>query len=121
VSIGSVSNVMKELEEQKLQLDQEEGISLRGGEPAAAILTNQLAPEKFSIYTNESWQYIGQDLGLVPEINGNVEILQLFWNDNNDTKQIAPILLVYADLMGSGFCRNIEMAKIILENELNLI
>jgi hypothetical protein len=169
VSIGSVSNVMKELEEQnfilktklkrvlknktqllerwvvayqdvlrprlvkkqmrfaniesvknwqQLQLDQEDGITLWGGEPAAAILTNQLTPGKFSIYTNDSWQNIGQDLGLVPEINGNVEILQLFWNDKNNSKQVAPALLVYADLMGSGFGRNIEMAKVILENEL---
>ena len=106
---------------QQLQLDQEEGITLWGGEPAAAILTNQLAPEKFSIYTNESWQNIGQALGLVPEINGNVEILQLFWNDKKNTKQIVPALLVYADLIGSGYGRNIEMAKVILENELQHI
>jgi len=172
VSIGSVSNVMKELEDlnfmlkaklkrvlknkptllerwvvayqdvlrprlvkkqmrftniesaknwQQLPLDQEEGISLWGGEPAAAILTNQLSPEKFSIYTSESWQNIGQDLGLVPDNNGTVEILQLFWKDNNNAKQVAPALLVYADLIGSGYGRNIEMAKIILENELQHI
>ncbi len=106
---------------QQLQLDQEEGISLWGGEPAAAILTNQLAPEKFSIYTSESWQNMGQDLGLVPDNNGTVEILQLFWKDNNNAKQVAPALLVYADLIGSGYGRNIEMAKIILENELQHI
>jgi len=172
VSIGSVSNVMKELEDlnfilktklkrllknkptllerwvvayqdvlrprlvkkqmrftkiesaknwQQLRLDQEEGISLWGGEPAAAILTNQLSPELFSIYTSESWQNMGQDLGLVPDSNGNVEILQLFWKDNNNAKQVAPALLVYADLIGSGYGRNIEMAKIILENELQHI
>jgi hypothetical protein len=174
VSIGSVSNVMKELEDlnfilktklkrvlknkptllerwvvayqdvlrprlvkkqmrftniesaknwQKLLLDQEEGNSLWGGEPAAAILTNQLSPEKFSIYTNESWQNIGHDLGLVPDNIGTVEILQLFWKDNNNKKerQVAPALLVYADLIGSGYGRNIEMAKIILENELQHI
>jgi len=96
---------------------EEEGITLWGGEPAAAILTNQLIPEKFSIYTTESWQTIGQEIGLVPDNEGTVEILQLFWNDNNNTKQVAPALLVYADLMGSGYGRNIEMAKIILENE----
>lgn len=170
VSIGSVSNVMKELEEQNFILktklkrvlknkpillerwviayqdvlrprlvkkqmrftnidaaknwqhltfnEEEEGITLWGGEPAAAILTNQLIPEKFSIYTTESWQTIGQEIGLVPDNEGTIEILQLFWNDNKNTKQVAPALLVYADLMGSGYGRNIEMAKIILENEL---
>lgn len=106
---------------QQLPLDQEEGISLWSGEPAAAILTNQLSPEKFSIYTSESWQNIGQDLGLVPDNNGTVEILQLFWKDNNNTKQVAPAILVYADLIGSGYGRNIEMAKMILEDELQHI
>ncbi len=169
VSIGSVSNVMKELEEQnfilktklkrvlknkptllerwviayhdvfrprlvkkqmrftklesaknwqQLPLNQEEGITLWGGEPAAAILTNQFSPEKFSIYTDENWQTVGQDLGLVPDNEGTIEILQLFWKDNNNAKQVTPALLVYADLMGSGYGRNIEMAKIILENDL---
>lgn len=172
VSIGSVSNVMKELEDQNfilktklkrvlknktqllerwvvayqdvlrprlvkkqmrftktttaknwksIELDQEEGITVWGGEPAAALLTNQLFPEKFCIYTNESWQNMGLDLELVPDINGTVEILQLFWKNNTNAKQVAPALLVYADLIGSGYGRNIEMAKIILENELQHI
>lgn len=172
VSIGSVSNVMKELDElnflqktklkrvlknkptllerwviayqdvlrprlvkkqmrftkiesaknwQQLPLDQEDGISRWGGEPAAAILTNQLSPEKFSIYTSENLQNIGQELGLVPDINGNVEILQLFWKEKKNAKQVTPALLVYADLIGSGYGRNIEMAKRILEKELKHI
>jgi len=103
---------------QQLSLNQKEGISLWGGEPAAAILTNQLSPGKFSIYTTKSWQSIGQEFGLVPDTNGTVEILLLFWKDINNEKQVAPALLVYADLMGSGYGRNIEMAKIIFENEL---
>lgn len=173
VSIGSVSNVMNELEEQNfilktklkrvlknktqllerwviayqdvlrprlvkkqmrfikpdaiqnwkgLYLDNEEGITLWGAEPAAAILTNLLVPEKFSIYTTQSWQNIGQDMGLVPEVNGKVEILQVFWKQKETVKeQTTPPLLVYADLIGSGYSRNIETAKIILENELQHI
>jgi len=174
VSIGSVSNVMKELEDQnfilktklkrvlknkptllerwviayqdvlrprlvkkqmrftkieaakswqQLALDQEESITLWGGEPAAAMLTNQLTPEKFCIYTSESWQSIGQDLGLVPDIDGNIEVLQLFWkdNENNKSKQVTPALLIYADLIGSGYSRNIETAQIILKNNLQYI
>lgn len=106
---------------QNLQLDNEEGITFWGAEPAAALLTNQFVPEKFTIYTTESWQTIGLELGLVPDNEGAVEILQLFWKDNNNTKQVAPALLVYADLMGSGYGRNLEMAKIILENEIKQI
>lgn len=107
----------------ELYLDNEEGITLWGAEPAATILTNQLVPEKFCIYTTQSWQNIGQDLGLVPDVNGKIEILQAFWKQKEktiDTKTVPP-LLVYADLIGSGYGRNIESAKIILENELQHI
>lgn len=173
VSIGSVSNVMKELEQQtfvlktntkrilknkekllerwvvayqdvlrprlmkkqmrfvkldaiqnwkELYLNNNGGITLWGGEPAAAILTNHLVPEKYSIYTTQNWQNIGQDMGLVPDVNGKVEILQVFWKHNNLTNVITtPPLLIYADLIGSGYSRNVETAKIILENELQHI
>jgi len=105
-----------------LYLDNEEGITLWGAEPAAALLTNQLVPEKFSIYTTQSWQNIGQDIGLVPDVNGKVEVLQVFWKQKQkDNKLTTPPLLVYADLIGSGFSRNIETAQIILENELQHI
>lgn len=174
VSIGSVSNVMNELEEQnfilktkikrvlknktqllerwviayqdvlrprlvkkqmrfiktdalqnwkELYLDNEEGITLWGAEPAAAILTNHLVPEKFTIYTTQNWQNVGQDIGLVPDANGKVEILQAFWKQKETGKNqnTTPPLLVYADLIGSGYSRNIETAQIILENELQYI
>jgi hypothetical protein len=172
VSIGSVSNVMTELEEQNfilktklkrvlknktallerwvvayqdvlrprlvkkqmrfikpdavqtwrnLHLNNDEGVTLWGAEPAAALLTNQLVPEKFCIYTTESWQIPGQDIGLVPDPNGKVEILQIFWKQILDNKQTTPPLLIFADLIGSGYSRNIETAQIILENELQHI
>lgn len=174
VSIGSVSNVMNELEEQNfilktklkrvlknkttllerwvvayqdvlrprlvkkqmrfikpdatqnwkgLYLDNKEGVILWGGEPAAALLTNQLVPEEFSIYTNQNWQNIGRDLGLVPDVNGKMEVLQVFWKQKEQVANCltTPPLLVYADLIGSGYSRNIEIAKLILENELQYI
>jgi len=174
VSIGSVSNVMKELEQQtfvlktntkrilknkekllerwvvayqdvlrprlmkkqmrfvkldaiqnwkELYLNNDGGITLWGGEPAAAILTNHLVPEKLSIYTTQNWQNIGQDMGLVPDVNGKVEILQVFWKRKNvaNDQITTPPLLIYADLIGSGYSRNVEIAKIILENELQHI
>ena len=92
-----------------------------GGEPGAAILTNHLNPEQFTIYTIENWQSLGTIIGLIPDNNGKVEILQWFWkkDDEYSENEIVPPLLVYADLMGSGYGRNIETAKIILENELS--
>ncbi|OAV63588.1 hypothetical protein Barb6XT_03109 [Bacteroidales bacterium Barb6XT] len=163
VSIGSVSNIMSELENQhyilktkkrrilknkpellerwtiayhdvlrprlfkkqmrfvkQLSLDELltlEDTVLWGGEPGAAILTNYLFPEKFALYTTERWQDLGPRIGLVPDNNGSVEVLQQFWEKKDDKKTVPP-LLIYADLMGSGYSRNIETAKIILENEL---
>ncbi len=103
-------------------LNNENEITLWGGEPAAALLTNHLIPDKFSIYTTQSWQNIGQELGLIPDMNGKVEVLQVFWKQNqNENKTYTPPLLVYADLMSGGFSRNIETAQIILENELQHI
>lgn len=91
-----------------------------GGEAGAAILTNHLNPEQFTLYTNENWQSLGPIVGLIPDSNGKVEVLQRFWekDDEYSEKRIVPPLLIYADLMGSGYGRNIETAKIILENEL---
>lgn len=172
VSIGSVSNVMTELEEQnfilktklkrvlnnkpaflerwvvayqdvlrprlvkkrmrftrpdlsktwkEITFDNQSEITLWGGEPAAAILTNQLLPKVFTIYSTQSWQYIGDEMAFVPDPNGKIEILQIFWKQSPDNKQTTPPLLIYADLIGSGFSRNIETAQIILENELQHI
>lgn len=103
-----------------IHLDNSKTVTLWGGEPAAALLTNQLNPEEFSIYTTQSWQTLGQELGLIPDANGKIEILQVFWKSNEPTgiTPITPPLLIYADLIGSGYSRNLEIAKIILENEL---
>lgn len=96
-------------------------IVLWGGEPGAAILTKHIIPEQFTIYTDKNWQDLGSTIGLVPDNNGKVEVLHQFWKKENGKyyeKHIVPPLLIYADLMGSGYGRNIETAKIILENEL---
>ena len=99
------------------------GKGLWGEEPGASLLTNHFSPETFTIYTFESWQNISTELGLIPDETGNVEILQQFWTDesSNNAKQTVSPLLIYADLMQSGFGRNIETAKLILENELPYI
>jgi len=108
---------------QKLPIQKAGGTVLWGGEPAAALLTNYLSPEKFTLYTNGSWQVLVRDLQLLPEDNGNIEVLEMFWNeqDKKEEKHIVPPLLIYADLMGSRIGRNVETAKLILENELSNI
>ena len=92
---------------------------LWGGECAAGILTKNLIPANYTIYTDDTWQSVGKSLKLVPDDNGNVEILRLFYN-SEEQNTVSP-LLIYADLMGSGDSRNIETAEIILKNELQYL
>ena len=98
-----------------------DGYVLWGGEPGAAMLTENLRPEKFTLFTSLDLSEVARSLKLVPSEKGDVEILQKFWNNNSENKKTAPALLIYADLINSGFGRNIETAKQILENELNYI
>jgi len=107
----------------KLPIQAAEGNVLWGGEPAASLLTNYLTPEKFVVYTNGSWQGLVRDLKVVPDDNGDIDVLEMFWknNDSFGDKNIVPPLLIYADLMGSRIGRNVDTAKLILENELSNI
>lgn len=104
-----------------INTDINDGSILWGGEPGAAILTNNLRPEKFTIFTDLDLSEVASSLKLVPSENGEIEILQKFWKNNSENQKIAPALLIYADLINSGFGRNIETAKQILENELTYI
>ena len=106
-----------------LPIQELEDINLWGGEPAAAILTGQLQPEIFTIYTNSSWQNVAMKLKLVPDEKGDVEILHMFWKEEEKPrgKYSTPTLLVYADLISSGYERNIEIAKQLINNELQYI
>lgn len=169
VSIGSVSNVMSELEEMNFLLKTENSRILKnkkelierwiiaysevlkprifrkkmkfiknndfhnipinnlplpcvwGGEPAASLLTNYLRPENFIIYTNNEMSELTKNLGLVPDEYGKVEVSQMFWSYEDNYRNTAPPLVVYAELMASGYERNIETAKIIFDNELQYI
>jgi len=173
ISIGSVSNVMKELEElnfllktnnrrvlkntkelldrwvmayhdvlkprilkkrmkfsnednykewSKLSLNNNDNINLWGGESGAALLTGQLKPKEFSIYTNGSWQDIAKELKLIPGEDADIQIYYMFWKgEENPDKPIVPALLVYADLITSGYDRNTQIAQNILNNELQYI
>lgn len=104
-------------------LDKVQGRNIWGGEPAAAILTNKLQPEIFSIYTNGIWQQLASSLKLIPDNDGDVEILSMFWKEDEETEKlnIVPPLIILAEIMSSGKERNIETAKLIIENELQHI
>jgi hypothetical protein len=93
--------------------------TLWGGECAAGIPTQYLTPANFTIYTDATWQFLGKSLKLVPDDNGKIEILRLFY-DTEEGSTVSP-LLAYADLMGCGDSRNIETAEIILNNGLQYL
>lgn len=101
-----------------LELYSENGSILWGGEPGGALLTDNLRPEQFTVFTDLELSQVAKTLGLIPSETGTVEVLQKFWKGNN-TSKTAPALLVYADLINSGYGRNIETAKKILANELH--
>lgn len=104
-----------------LLLNQKQGKILWGGEPAGGILTNNLRPQEFTIYSNLELPEIAKTLRLVPDKTGNVEVCQKFWKNDDIDQNITPALLIYTDLMNSGYGRNVEIANQIFENELQHI
>jgi len=90
--------------------------ALWGGEVAAAKLTQYLKPETVTIYTTR--QFLNQFLlenKLKREPNGDVEILERFWQPDMKMpfKDIVHPVLIYADLLATGNERNIETARMV--------
>lgn len=102
----------------EINLDQTIGLAFWGGEPGANLLNGYLHPGLFTIYTERNWQSF-KDIELVPDENGKVEVLEMFWGPQ--TYKGIPPVLIYADLMRSGSDRNTETANMILNNELQYI
>jgi len=85
-----------------------------GGEPAADFITNHLRPEEYTIYTKETRQELMRKYRFMPKDDGELYAYQWFWNDGNHFREnIAPPLLIYADLMIKGDKRSIETAQMI--------
>ena len=101
-----------------IDLNQTKGRAFWGGEPGVNLLNGLLHPGIFTIYTDRNWQSF-KDIELVPDENGKVEILEIFWEEQ--TYKGIPPILIYADLMRSGSNRNVEAANMILNNELQYI
>jgi hypothetical protein len=105
--------------------------SFWGGEAAADLYTGYLNPEKLTIYTDNRVLNIMKALKLVPDNNGQVEILRTFWDLDYHQKHdflslahqvnrpVAPIFLVYSDLVISKDDRNFEVANMLYEKYLS--
>ena len=100
-----------------------------GGEVAAQKLTNYLKPATQTIYVTKEHMAAGvHDLvkqhRLRPDPEGPIEILEKFWQfasveTSKVARDVAPPLLLYADLLASRDPRNAEVAKMIKEKYLD--
>lgn len=95
------------------EIDLDNDKTVWGGEPAADLLTNYLRPEKLILYTKESKLDLMKNYKLIPKDKGEVQVLELFWNNNK--QEIAPPILIYAELILAGGKRNTETAKMIYD------
>ena len=82
-----------------------------GGETAAAKMTNMLRPEITTLYVRERDPALMHAARLKPNPTGNVELVTRFWEFENDKPELAPVILVYADLLATGDARCIEVAR----------
>jgi len=91
-----------------------------GGEVAAAKLTKYLKPERATIYTRGKPGQLLLTNKLKKDPDGDVEVLETFWPVEYEWPhpELAPPLLIYADLLATGDARNIETARMIYEQEL---
>lgn len=93
-----------------------------GGETAGAFLTQYLRTESIMVYTRNKTQLM-QKWKLLPDENGNVELYEPFWpeeQDNKNTKTVHP-MLVWAELQFDMDQRLRETAERIMENNINTI
>lgn len=94
---------------------------LLGGEFAADAVTAYLRPGTLTLYLQDDRPAPGllRELRLQPDPRGNIELLKKFWTfDAPDAAKpdLAPLPLVYADLLASGDARCEETAKLLLAN-----
>ena len=95
------------------------------GEVAAARITGNLKPVAQTIYVAPAsmancMKQLASTHRPKPDPYGQIEILEKFWNLPADPKHpdIAPAILVYADLMATLEPRNSEAAKMIWETRI---
>lgn len=94
---------------------------LWAGEPAAALMTNYLNPENFTLFTNLKKSEILTQLKLIPDSKGEITLYTPFWIDSYpieraidlNHKNVAHPLIIYAQLIYSNNTRNIETAQLI--------
>lgn len=87
-----------------------------GGESGANLTDGYLIPEILTIYTDGDSDEIVKTSKIFPSSEGEILVYKKFWHGYDDN-QIAPKILIYADLMGTANSRCLEAAQRILNNE----
>ena len=103
--------------------DWTEGLDLQpyhafwGGEVAANRLMHYLKPQTATIYARDTPKQLIAEQRMRADVNGDVEILDAFWNPNQVPKirDVVPPILAYADLTTTTDGRNLEAAKMIYD------
>jgi len=91
-----------------------------GAEPAAARITHHLKPAAITLYGDRADPRLIVDHELRADPKGDVEIARRFWRVETDEgrRGLAPLPLIYADLLATGDPRCIETAGLIRERYL---
>jgi hypothetical protein len=104
-----------------------------GGEPAAELLVGGLRPKRFSLYTRQETSKVCRELGLAPDEEGGVELLEMFWDpevlgqfrgegapgEEGKLSRSVPPALAYGDLIARADSRAVEAARRVREEHLN--
>ncbi|TVR18214.1 MAG: hypothetical protein EA391_02705 [Balneolaceae bacterium] len=91
------------------------GETVWGGEPGADLITQNLKPKEFILYTNKSRAELMKELKLAPDREGIVQVRTPYWTIEPEHPYVAPILAIYTDLMLTGDPRNANIAKTLYE------
>lgn len=88
------------------------------GEAAAADKTKFLSPEVYTFHIyDEKISNFAQSYRLWKDQNGPIYVYKAFWpNELNQDNRVAPDLVVIAELLNSGYSRNIETAEILFKD-----
>jgi len=91
-----------------------------GAEPAAAKITRHLKPAIITLYGDRAEPRLIVDHALRTDPKGDIEIAKRFWRveTDEDKKGLAPLPLIYADLLATGDPRCIETAGLIRDRYL---
>ena len=111
---GRYNFINREAEQSWQELETGAG-TVWGGEPAADLLTHNLKPREFILYTDRNRAALMKEFKLIPDEEGVVDVREPYWTVENETPKVAPLLAVYTDLMETGDPRNVNIANQIYE------